>query len=122
MLRHELLKDKGVLVLHPEGALQSSDFERIGKEVDPWIEKNGKLAGVMVEAVKFPGWDDFASMVSHLRFVRDHQRNVKRIAMVSDSALLNVGPRIARHFVSAEVKTFPAAERGQALEWIETGG
>lgn len=121
MLRHELLQDKGILVLHPEGALQSADFEGIGREVDPWIERNGKLAGLMIEAAKFPGWDNFASLVSHLRFVRGHQANIKRIAMVSDSPLLSIGPRIGKVFLSAEVKTFPAAERAQALAWIEGG-
>ena len=119
MLRHELLADKRVLILHPEGPLQSADFERIGREVDPFIEKHGDLAGLMVEATKFPGWDDFASLVTHLRFVRDHHRKVRRIAMVSDNSLLSTAPKIAGHFVGAEVKTFPASQRDTALAWIE---
>ena len=121
MLRHELLVDKRILVIHPEGPLQSADFERIGKEVDPFIEQHGNLAGLMVEAAKIPGWDDFASLVTHIRFVRDHHRRIRRIAVVSDSSVLSVMPRIASHFVSAEVKTFPASGREAALAWIETG-
>jgi hypothetical protein len=121
MLRHELLTDKRILVLHPEGPLKSEDFERISREVDPFIEKHGDLAGLMVEAAKFPGWEDFASLVTHLRFVRDHHKRVRRIAMVSDSPVLSTGPKIAAHFVSAEVKTFPANQRAAALAWIETG-
>jgi hypothetical protein len=122
MLRHELLADKRILVLHPDGPLQSADFERIGREVDPFIEEHGGLAGLMVEAGKFPGWDDFASLLTHLRFVRDHHRKVHRIAMVSDSPLLSTAPKIASHFVSAEVRTFPASQRDAALCWIEGGG
>ena len=121
MLQHELLTDKRILVLHPEGRLQSADFERIGREVDPLIEKHGDLAGIMVEAAKFPGWEDFGSLVTHIRFVRDHHKRVRRIAMVSDSPLLSTAPKIAGHFVGAEVKTFPASDRAGALAWIETG-
>ena len=121
MLRHELLVDKRILVIHPEGPLQSADFERIGKEVDPFIEKHGDLAGLMVEAAKIPGWDDFASLVTHIRFVRDHHRRIRRIAVVSDSSFLSVMPKVAGHFVSAEVKTFPASGREAALAWIESG-
>ena len=121
MLRHELLTDKRILVIRPEGPLQSSDFERIGKAVDPFIEKHGDLAGLMVEAANAPGWDSFAALATHLRFVRDHHRRIKRIVVVSDSPLLKVAPRIGGHFVSAEVKTFPAADRAAALAWIEAG-
>jgi len=121
MLRHELLADKRILILHPDGPLQSADFERLGREVDPFIEKHGGLAGLMVEAAKFPGWDDFASLVTHLRFVRDHHRKVKRIAMVSDSPFLSAAPKVAGHFVGADVKTFPASQRDAALAWIESG-
>jgi hypothetical protein len=121
MLRHELLSDKRILVLRPDGSLQAADFERVAREIDPFIEKGGDLAGLMIEASSAPGWDDFASFLTHLRFVRDHHRRVRRIAVVTDSSLLSVAPRIAGHFVSAEVKTFPAGQRDAALAWIESG-
>jgi hypothetical protein len=35
--------------------------------------------------------------------------------------LLAVAPKIASHFVSAEVRTFDAAGRAAALAWIEAG-
>ena len=119
MLRHELLTDKRILILHPDGPLQSADFERIGREVDPFLEKHGDLAGLMIEAARPPGWDSFASLVTHLRFVRGHHERIKRIAVVTDSPFLSVAPKIAGHFVSAEVKTFPASDRAAALAWIE---
>jgi len=122
MLRQELLLDKGIPVINPEGPFQAADFDHIGKEVDPYIEKHGDLKGVMIEAAKIPGWDDFAALVTHLRFVRDHHKLIKRIAVVSDSPFLSVAPKIGGHFLSAEVKTFPGADRAAALAWIEQGG
>src|SRR4029079_16267 len=121
MLRHELLSDKRILVLQPDGPLQAADFERVAREIDPFIEKGGDLAGLMIEAAHPPGWDNFASFATHLRFVRDHHRRVRRIAVVTDSSLLSAAPKLAGHFVSAEVKTFPAGGGEARPAWLESG-
>jgi len=119
MIQHELLREQGILILKPQGALRAEDFTALAAIVDPYIEERGELKGLMIDAPSFPGWEDFAALVSHLRFVRDHHRKVRRVAIVSDSALLVLGPRIAAHFVGAELRNFGAAERAAALRWIE---
>jgi hypothetical protein len=53
-------------------------------------------------------------LVNHLRFVRDHHQHVKKIAVVTDSLVGNVAEHITSHFISAEVKHFPAGEGEQA--------
>lgn len=121
MLQYELLHERGILVVKPEGALAAEDFSALAAAVDPYIEQRGELAGLVIDAPEFPGWENFAGLLSHLRFVRDHHRRIRRIAVVSDSALLAVGPRIANHFVNAEVRSFGAADRAAALAWIESG-
>jgi hypothetical protein len=72
----------------------------------------------MVDAPTFPGWDSFAALVSHLRFVRDHHRLVRKIAAVSDSPVLSVAPQLAKHFVKAEVRHFSANEGAAAMAWL----
>ena len=121
MIRHELLHDRGILTLEPKGKLQAADFSALAAVVDPYIEQHGGVNGLLIMAAKFPGWDDFAALLSHLRFVRDHHRKIRRIAVVSDSAFLAVAPKIANHFVSAEIRTSDAADRAAALDWLETG-
>ncbi len=78
MLKHELLRDDGILVLKPGGALEASDFERVARELDPYIEERGDLRGLLIEAESFPGWSDFAAFISHLRFIRDHHQHTPR--------------------------------------------
>ena len=90
MVSHELLRDEGILIIRPEGSLAASDFQNIAQEIDPYIEANGKLRGLMIDAEAFPGWKDFAALLAHLQFVRDHHRNIERIAAVSDSCLLSI--------------------------------
>jgi hypothetical protein len=119
MIQHELLRDKGILIIKPQGALRAEDFTALAGSVDPYLEQHGELKGLMAEAPSFPGWEDLAALLSHLRFVRDHHRRIRRIAVVSDSALLAMAPKIASHFVSAQIRTFDAADRAAALAWIE---
>ena len=121
MLQHELLRDRGILILKPEGPLKAEDFTALAGTIDPYIEQNGKLNGLMIEAPSFPGWEDFAALLSHLRFVRDHHRQIRRIAVVSENPLLTALPKIASHFIGAQVRTFAADDRAAALAWIETG-
>ena len=118
MMRHELLRDQGILLVQPQGPIQAGDFESVAKVVDPYIEEKGKLHGVLIEAQSFPGWDSFAALLSHLRFVRDHHQRIAKIATVSDSTILSIAPQLAKHFVKAEVCHFNTNDRDAALAWL----
>ena len=72
----------------------------------------------MIDAESFPGWANFAALVAHLRFVRDHHRKIERIAAVSDSTVLTVAPKIASHFVQADLRHFSHDQREAALAWL----
>jgi hypothetical protein len=119
MLQFDLLRDRGVLVLSPNGSLEKADFERLCREIDPYIAENGKLTGIMVCVKSFPGWESLGAMVAHLKFVRDHHRNIGRIAAVTDSELLRIMTMISKHFVSAEARQFPADQKAAAMAWVE---
>ena len=41
MLKFELLRDRGILIITPNGPLEKADFERLAKEVDPFIASKG---------------------------------------------------------------------------------
>jgi hypothetical protein len=118
MIKSELLKDKGVLVVSPVGPLAASDFEHLAEEIDPYIEQNGRLHGLMVHTEFFPGWTDFAALISHLKFVRNHQSTIEKVAAVSDSGFLKIIPSVANHFVRAEVKHFGHHDKDKAFEWL----
>ena len=121
MVRFELDRDKGILILRPEGALTTSDFEAIAREIDPYIGANGRLKGLMIEARSFPGWENFGALVRHLKFVRDHHRQIDRVAAVTDSPFLRIAPVIAEHFAAPTIKVFAADQAARALAWLETG-
>jgi hypothetical protein len=118
MLDHNLDSGSSILYLRPKGALAKEDFEQLARVVDPHIEKTGGLAGLILEAAKFPGWDSVGALAAHLRFVREHHKHIKKLAIVTDSAIGNLGEKLASHFVAAEIKHFPAGQLEAAKRWV----
>jgi hypothetical protein len=121
MIQCELLRDRGILMVAPEGPLEANDFKQVAALVDPWIAENGALKGLMIRAPTFPGWESFGGLLAHLRFVRDHHRHIERVAAVTDSAFLKIAPLIAQHFADPEIRVFGSDEGAHAMTWLETG-
>lgn len=118
MLEHKLLDEGGILLVRPKGPLTSADFKALAADTDAYIEKHGQLRGLMICAPAFPGWENLDGAISHLKFVRDHQDEIAKVAIVSDSDILTLLPALARHFVSAEVRHFKASDEPEALAWL----
>lgn len=118
MVEHELRREEGILIIHPKASLEAADFEGLAREIDPYIEANGNLHGLLLDAESFPGWADCAAVLAHLKFVREHHRKIEKVAVVSDSSFLNAAPKIAAHFVQAEIRPFSRSQRDEALRWL----
>jgi SpoIIAA-like len=118
MIEHSLDTTDGILYVHPQGVLEASDFSELRQVVDPWILDHGDLNGLVIEAPAFPGWDTFGAMAAHFRFVKDHHRVIRKIAIVTDSSIGSAAEHLASHFVSAEIKRFSAGSLPAAKAWI----
>jgi hypothetical protein len=118
MIEYSLDKTHSILYLRPKSALEAGDFAQLAATADPYIRETGGLSGLIIEAPAFPGWESLGAMVAHFRFVRDHHKHIKKIALVTDSALGNVAEHLASHFVSAEIRRFPAGELEAARRWV----
>ena len=119
MLKYELNRTEGILILQPVGPLESTDFEKLVQEVDPYIKETGKLKGLMIYVKSFPGWDNFAAFLSHMKFVKNHHQKVKKIAAVTGSGFLSIMPQVANHFIQAEVRHFDYGDKDAALDWLK---
>jgi hypothetical protein len=118
MIEHSLDTAHSILFVRPKSALQQEDFVQLAKTVDPFIEKTGDLAGLVIETPAFPGWDSLGAMAAHFRFVRDHHKHIKKVAVVTDAALGNLAEKLASHFVAAKIRHFAAGEVEAARRWI----
>jgi len=121
LVSYELIRDQGILVILPEGPLRTDDFEALSQAVDDYIVSDGALTGVMISARKFPGWEDFSGFLSHLRFIKENNRDIDKVAAVTDSAFLSIMPRVVDLFVSADVRHFAFGQRDEAMAWLTSG-
>ena len=108
MLSYELVRDKGILVIMPEGPLRTEDFQALSQAVDDYIVSEGALTGVMISAERLPSWEDFSGFLSHVRFIKENNRDIDKVAAVTDSAFMSIMPRVVDLFISANVRNFSA--------------
>ncbi len=113
----DLDETDGVLVVRPHGELEAGDFDRLTATVDPFTDAQGELRGLMIVTEEFPGWDDFAAFTAHMRFVKDHQKKIRRVALVTDARVFGFLPRIGRHLLAADIRSFPMSEEAMARRW-----
>ncbi|MGL6233945.1 MAG: STAS/SEC14 domain-containing protein [Segniliparus sp.] len=118
MIEHAFDEARSIVVVRPRSRFSKDDFAELAQAVDPKIEAAGRLAGVVVEVASFPGWDSFGALVAHFRFVRSHHKQVRKIAVVTDSAFGKIAERVMPHVVSPEFKRFPAGQVEAAEQWI----
>lgn len=118
MLRITELTERNCLLLEPSGALSPKDLDALTARFDAYVNARDRIPNLVIRAVSFPTWTDFGTLLKHLRFIREHHRLVRKVALVSDARALDIAPRIAGHFVSAEIRPFPARDYAAALDWV----
>lgn len=118
MITHELDAARSILRLHVDRSSVAEDFEALATIADPHIETVGDFAGIVFEVASFPGWQKFAELAAHMRFVNEHHRRIRKVAVVIDAPLGRVAELLASHFVAAEIRHFPAGRGESAMAWI----
>jgi len=117
-LQVKLEKEHKIAILEPKAALSQDDFVHAKSVIDPFIEKEGDLNGVIIYTKDFPGWDSFAGFLKHMDFIKEHHKKIKKLAFVTDSFVGEMGEKVGSHFINAEVKNFDYDALQKAKEWI----
>ena len=118
MLTVNLDTKNSIAILEPHGALCKSDFISVAKTINTYIDKNGKLDGIIIYTKDFPGWNSFSALISHLKFVNEHHKKISFLAFVTDSIVGDFVEHIGDYFVHAKVKNFDFDEFDKAKKWI----
>jgi len=112
--------DGDVLRVQPEGPITSDDVATLTRTVDEYLSDRPKIAGVMVETPAFPGFASVGAFADYARFIADHHARVRRVALVTNSALAPVAEFMANHVVGVEMRHYPFAEGAAALGWLRS--
>ena len=120
MINVTLNETDGIVILEPEGTLTKDDFTAVAGKVDPFIDQNGLLKGIIIHANQFPGWDSFSALITHMRFVKEHHKQIAKVAVSTDSVIGVFAEKIATHFLSAEIKAFSYQDLAIAQSWVSS--
>ena len=112
--------DGDVLVLRPDGPITREDVAALTRTADEYLASHAKISGVMVQTQRFPGFASVGAFADYARFIADHHARVRRVALVTDSALAPVAEFMANHVVGVKMRHFPFAESAAALGWLRS--
>lgn len=118
MLNVKLNETEGVAILEPDGKLSENDFKSASAIIDPYIETSGKLNGIIIYVSTFPGWQSFAALITHLKFIKEHHKKVAHVAFVTNSPIGAFAEHVANHFINAEIKNLFYGELEDSVRWI----
>jgi len=118
MIEYNFDRKTSILHIRPIGPFAQDDFANLTEEVDPLIVKSGSLSGLILEFKKFPGWEDLGAAIRHFRFVRDHHKKIRKVAIVTDSPIGTMAEHVTSHFVSAQIRHFDSDQMALAEQWI----
>jgi hypothetical protein len=118
MLNFELHHEESILVLHPEGPLEATDFTMLASQIDAYLEGHEKLRGVLIRAKSFPGWKNFDALLAQVKFVKEHHREIEKVAVVANGTFANIMPSIASRFIHAQIKHFEPDREDDAWNWL----
>lgn len=112
-------ESKSLVSVRWQDALKKEDFDRLAKTVDPYIARSGHVRGLVLELSTFPGWNSVGAFVDHVRFVRDHQKQIDKVAIVTDSMLGTLAERLPGKALTAKIRHFAKGDVEGAKRWIE---
>jgi hypothetical protein len=112
--------DSDVLVLRPDGPITKDDVAALTRTADEYLANHAKISGVVVHAQRFPGFASVGAFADYARFIADHHARVRRVALVTDSALAPVAEFMANHVVGVEMQHYSFADDAAALSWLRS--
>ena len=112
--------DGDVLGVRPEGPITREDVATLTRAADEYLAGHPKIAGVMVETRTFPGFASVGAFADYARFIADHHARVRRVALVTDSALAPIAEFMANHVVGVQMRHYAFAEGAAALTWLRS--
>ena len=118
MIQTSFDKSDTIAILELDTKLTKADFKQVNATINKHLNSNGILAGIIVYTQTFSEWDTFEALLDRLKFINDHHKWTKYVALVSDSEVIGFPESVISHFVHAETHAFPYSNIADARRWI----
>ena len=116
MIKTEIISGNILRIVAPR-KLYAEDFQQITPDIDSFISQHGKIR-LLIDVSSFHGWNDAAALLKHIQFIKDHHRNVERIAVVGARSWQHWVIGVVRMIVHPEVRAYDGSQQSEAMGWI----
>ena len=110
-------RENNVMIATARDTLSEEDFNNLSGSINDYINSTDQIPSLVLNAESLPHWKNSAALFAHLELVRDKQKILPKVALVSDSATLSLMPSLVDIFVRAKVRHFAQSDFDKALEW-----
>ena len=116
MINTELISANALKIVAP-GKLKADDFHQIAPQIDSLIRQHGKIR-LLIDASGFNGWENIAAFENHAGFIKNHQKKIERIAVITAHEWQHWLIGAVRIFVHPEVRAYDESHASEDLQWI----
>jgi hypothetical protein len=111
-------ENTSILYVKPTPPLKVEDFVQLTAIADAYLTTHGQLKGLVVETLKFPGWENLDAFKAHVKFISKHQSRIQKIAIVTDSQFAVIAEKVVGALVAPKLKRFSYGQTDLATQWI----
>ncbi len=112
-----LLPECEVLLVEPTAGASGEDFARVREVADEWLEADGEVRGLVIHADDLSAWTRPGTVLGHWRLIRDHHRELDRVAVAVGGSAGALVSAAGEHFSHADVRHFAPDQRARAISW-----
>jgi type II secretory pathway component PulK len=116
MIKTEIISANALRIIAPD-KLKADDFRQIAPQIDSLISQHGKIR-LLIDASGFNGWENIAAFENHAGFVKNHQKKIERIAVITAHEWQDWLIGAVRIFVHPEVRAYDKSHASKARRWI----
>lgn len=117
MIETTIDRENNVIIATARDTLVEMDFKNFSDCINDYINTTDRVPGIVLNAESLPHWKNAAAMFAHIKLVRDHEKILPKVALVSDNATLSLMPSLVDIFVRAKVRHFSQSEFDKAVSW-----
>ncbi len=116
MINVEVIAPDALKIVAPE-RLKADDFRELAPRVESIIARYGKIR-LLIDGTRLEGWENIVAFETHAAFVKDHQRQVERIAIIAPHEWQHWLIGAVRVFLHPDVRAFDKGQDGEARRWL----
>lgn len=116
-IQSRLDPDSEVIIVEADGPLGAPDIDALESTVGTWLARHAELRGLVLHARTVPGWQNMAGLTRHIKFVHDHHRHIRRVAVAVDGPMAELAPRLAGRLMHPHMRHFGYHELDAPRGW-----